>query len=415
MNPSREMNTEGIMAYKYKAYTTDKKFAEGTIEVTSENLAEGVLYRAGYEHIISLREITPGLSLEQLIPTLFGVKTQEVIDLSNQLATLIESGITILTSLQLLEGQIPKKALKRIVGGLVEEIQGGVSLSQALSHYPQAFSNTYCQVIKASEQAGTLENGLRQAAGYMEKQTFANQKIKRAMLYPAFVLLMAIGVSILLITVALPPLINLFNSLGAELPWTTRLLISVTSFFLNRSVYVLGGVVAIIMLSIGLLRMPSVKIARDELLLKIPLIGSINIERSMQQFCQTASMLLKAGLRLPQIMDIVMQTNRNQIIRQALSNVRGRLIQGEGLSQPMSENGLFPPLLVEMVVVGEKSGAMDTTLTTLADFYERKVDRRIDILISMIEPILTLIIGVVVIFIALSMITPLYSILRSVH
>jgi type IV pilus assembly protein PilC len=163
------------------------------------------------------------------------------------------------------------------------------------------------------------------------------------------------------------------------------------------------------------LRLPSVKLARDRLLLKIPLIGNINIERSMQQFCQTASMLLKAGLRLPQIMDIVMQTNRNQIIRQALSNVRGRLVQGEGLSQPMSENGLFPVLLVEMVVVGEKTGAMDSTLATLAGFYERKVDRRIDVLISMIEPLLTLIIGVVVIFIALSMITPLYSILRSMH
>jgi type IV pilus assembly protein PilC len=388
---------------------------EGTIEVTSESLAEGVLYRAGYQHIISLQEVTPGLSLDRLIPTLFGVKNQEVIDLSNQLATLIESGITILTSLQLLEGQTPKKALKTIIGGLLEEIQGGMSLSQALSHYPQVFPNTYCQVIKASEQAGTMETGLRQAAGYMEKQSSANQKIQRAMLYPAFVLLMAIGVSILLITVALPPLINLFNSLGAELPWMTRLLMSITGFFLQRDLYILGGVIAIIMSIIGLLKLTSVKLARDRSLLKIPLIGNIIIERSMQQFCRTASMLLKAGLRLPQIMDIVMQTNRNQIIRQALSNVRGRLVQGEGLSQPMSENGLFPALLVEMVVVGEKTGAMDTTLATLADFYEKKVERRIDVLISMIEPILTVIIGFVVIFIALSMITPLYSILRSMH
>jgi type IV pilus assembly protein PilC len=403
------------MAYKYKAYTADKRMIEGTIEVNSESLAEGVLYRAGYQHIISLEEVTPGLSLDRLIPTLFGVKNQEVIDLSDQLATLIESGINILTSLQLLERQTPKKALKRIIGGLVEEIQGGMSLSQALSHYPQAFPNTYCQVIKASEQVGTLETGLRQAAGYMEKQSSANQKIQRAMLYPAFVLLMAIGVSILLITVALPPLINLFNSLGAELPWMTRLLISITNFFLNHNLYILGGVVAIIMSIIGLLRLPSVKLARDRLLLKIPLIGNINIERSMQQFCQTASMLLKAGLRLPLIMDIVMQTNRNQIIRQALSDVRDRLVQGEGLSQPMSNNKLFPALLVEMVVVGEKTGAMDSTLTTLADLYEKKVDRRIDILISMIEPLLTVIIGVVVIFIALSMITPLYSILRSMN
>jgi type IV pilus assembly protein PilC len=403
------------MAYRYKAYTPDKKIVEGTIEVTSESLAEGVLYQAGYQHILSLEEVTPELSLDRLIPTFFGVKTQEVIDFSNQLATLIGSGISILSSLQLLKGQTHKKALKRTIGGLAEEIQGGISLSQALSHYPQAFPNTYCQVIRASEQAGTLETGLKQSAIYLEKQVTASRKIKRAMLYPAFVLLMAAGVSILLITVALPPLINLFNTLGAALPWMTRLLIGFTSFFLNHSVYVVGGAVALIILGTGLSRLTSVKIARDKFFLKIPLIGNISIERGMQQFCQTASLLLKAGLRLPQIMDIVMLTNRNLIIRQALSSVRDRLVQGEGISQPMSENKLFPALLVETVVVGEKTGTMDTTLATLADFYERKVERSIDVLISMIEPVLTVIIGIVVIFIALSMITPLYSILRSIH
>jgi type IV pilus assembly protein PilC len=403
------------MAYKYTAYTSDKRIVQGTIEVTSESLAEGALYRAGYQHILSLQEVPPGLSLERLIPTFFGVKTQEVIDFSNQMATLIESGITILNSLKLLEQQTSKKSLKKTINGMVEEIQGGNSLSQALGHYPQVFPNTFCQVIKASEQAGNLEVGLRQAAGYMEKQSVANQKIKRAMLYPIFVLIMAAGVSVLLITIALPPLVDLFKSLGADLPAMTKMLISITTFFLDRTTYVLAGLFALIMLTIGLLRLPSVKIARDQLMLKIPVIGSLNIERSVQHFCQTASMLLAAGLRLPQIMEITIQTNRNRIIRQALSKVRDRLIQGEGLSQPLSEMELFPPLLVEMVVVGEKTGSMDSTLATLAGYYEKKVDRRVDMLISMIEPALTVVIGVVVIFIALSMITPLYSILRSIH
>jgi type IV pilus assembly protein PilC len=235
------------------------------------------------------------------------------------------------------------------------------------------------------------------------------------MMYPAFVLLMAVGVSILLITVALPPLVGLFKSLGADLPWMTKLLIGVASFFLDRGLYVLGGIVILIMLTIVLLRLPSVKIARDQFMLRIPIIGKIIIERSMQYFCQTTAMLLQAGLRLPVIMDIIIQTNGNRIIRQALIHVRDSLVQGEGLSQPMTENELFPPLLVEMVVVGEKSGAMDTTLITLADFYEKKVSRRIDMIIAMIEPVLTVIVGLVVIFIALSMITPLYSILKSMH
>ena len=403
------------MAYKYQAYTSEKKIVQGTIEVASESLAEGALYRAGYQRILSLQEISPGLSLEKLLPSLFGVKTQEVIDFSTQLSTLVESGISLVTSLELLGGQNAKKSLKKIIAGMVEEIQGGSSLSQALSHYPKTFTNTYCQMIKASEQAGHMEIGLKQSAIYLEKQAAVNQKIKHAMLYPGFVLLMAIGVSILLITVALPPLVGLFKSLGAELPWMTKLLIGVASFFLDRGLYVLGGVLILIMLIIVLMRLPSVKIARDQFMLKIPVIGTIITERSMQYFCQTTAMLLQAGLRLPTIMDIIIQTNRNRIIRQALSRVRDGLVQGEGLSQPMTENELFPPLLVEMVVVGEKSGAMDTTLVTLADFYEKKVSRRIDMLIAMIEPVLTVIVGLVVIFIALSMITPLYSILRSMH
>jgi type IV pilus assembly protein PilC len=403
------------MAYKYQVYTSNKKIVQGTIEVASESLAESALYRAGYQRVLSLQEISPGLSLERLVPTLFSVKAQEVIDFSNQVATLVESGISLVTALELLGGQNAKKSLKKIITGLVEEIQGGSSLSQALSRYPKTFNNTYCQMVKASEQAGHMENGLKQAASYLEKQTAVNQKIKRAMLYPAFVLLMAVGVSILLITVALPPLVNLFKSLGADLPWMTKLLIAVASFFMERGIYVLGGTLILILLTVVLLRLPSVKIAKDRFVLKIPAIGSINIERSMQYFCQTTAMLLQAGLNLPVIIEIIIQTNRNHIIRQALSRVRDSLIQGEGLSQPMAENPLFPPLLVEMVVVGEKTGALDSTLLTLADFYEKKVSRRIDTLIALIEPVLTVIVGLVVIFIALSMITPLYSILRSMH
>jgi type IV pilus assembly protein PilC len=403
------------MAYKYQVYTSEKKIVRGTIDVATEKQAEGALYRAGYQNILSLEEVSPGLSPESLVPTLFGIKGQEIIDFSNQLATLVESGISLLTSLQLLNGQTAKKPLKKILAGLIGEIQGGNSLSQALSGYPRVFSNTYVQMIKASEQVGQLETGLKQAAGYMERQAAANQKIKQATMYPSFVLLLAVGVSILLITVALPPLIKLFNSLGAELPWMTKLLINVAGFLIDRGLYLLGGLFAVILLIIALMRLPSVKIARDRSLLKIPVIGSIIIERSMQFFCQTAAMLLKAGLRLPAIMDIVIQNNQNRIIYRALGQVKGSLVQGSGLSQPMAANELFPPLLVEMVVVGEKTGTMDTTLATLADFYERKVNRRIDALIALMEPVLTVIVGLVVIFLALSMITPLYSILRSIH
>ena len=403
------------MAYRYRAYTLDKKIVQGTIEADSESMAEEALYRTGCHSILSLKDVPPGLGLERLLPSLFGVKPQEVIDFSRQLATLIGSGISITTALQLLLGQSSSPAFKKIINGLILELQQGSPFSQALGKYPQVFSYTYCQVMKASEQAGNLEVGLRQVAGLLEKQAATMRMIGRAITYPAMVVVMGIGVFALLVTVALPPLVDLFTSLGAELPWMTKMLIAAAGFLINYGVYLLGGLLALIVLGVGYVRLPSGRMAMDRLMLKIPLIGSINIQHNMCRFCQTTSMLLKAGLRLPQIMDIVAQTTGNGVIRQALRDVREKLVQGQGLSQPMAANALFPPLLVEMAVVGEKTGNMDSTLATLAVFYEERVDQKINTLISMIEPTLTVVIGLAVGFIALSIITPLYSIMGAMQ
>ena len=402
------------MAYQYTAYTLDKQITKGTINATSERMAEEALYQAGYQRILNLKEVHPRLRLEQLLPTLFGVKTQDVIDFSRQFATLIESGITILTTLQLLEGQTSRPAFRRVIVGLVEELRGGSSFSQALSNYPQAFSYTYCQVMKAGEEAGNLEVGLRRISSYMEKRVLMTKRISRAAAYPALVLLMAIGVSALLITVVLPPLIGLFTALDAELPWMTRLLIAAAGFLIDYKLYVLGGLLTLVILIASYSRLPTGRLTIDRLALNIPVFGSINRQRNMYRFCETTSMLLKAGLQLPQIMNIVMQTVRNSLVRQALRNVREKLIQGQGLAQPMATINLFPRLLVEMVVVGEKTGNLDSTLAALAKYYEERVDQRINTLVSMIEPALTLAIGLVVAFIALSMLTPLYSILGAV-
>jgi type IV pilus assembly protein PilC len=402
------------MAYKYRVYTADKKIITGKIDVVNEKLAEDALYRTGYQQVLSLEEMPQKISIETLIPSLFGVKIREVVDVSNQLATLLKSGIPILSALKLLGGQAGKKALTKILNGLADDIQGGSSLSQALMRYPKVFNTTYCQIITASEQAGTLELGLEQAAAYLEKRSSSQQKLVRAMLYPAFILIMAVGVSILLITVALPPLVQLFNSFSAELPWMTKLLIAIAGFLTDNRLQILLGVIVIALIAYGLSKLPSFQLAKDRFILRLPVFGSIAIERSMAMFCQTTSMLLKAGLRLPPILEIVIQSNRNRIIRRMFTDIRERLIQGEGMSQPMSEHKLFPQLLVEMILVGEKTGAMDSTLATLADFYEKKVDRKIDTLITMIEPVLTVVVGGVVIFLALSMITPMYSILKAI-
>ena len=403
------------MAYRYVAYTLDRKIVEGTIDAKTEGMAEAALYQAGHHRVLSLKEVRPGLNPERLFPSLFGVRAPEVIDFSRQLATLIESGITILTALQLLKEQSFKAALGRTIAGLIEELYKGNSLSQALSKYPQAFPYTYCQVIKASEQAGNLEVGLRQVAGYMEKKAMMKKKVTRAMAYPGMVLLMALGVLTLLVTMVLPPLVAMFTSLDAELPIMTKMLIAVASFIIDYKLYLLVGIASLTILFVSYTRQSAGKLAINKLMLKLPVIGTIYIQRNMCQFCQTAAMLLKAGILLPEIINIVIPTISNRIISESLKEVREKLMQGQGLSQPMSNIEIFPQLMVETLAVGEKTGSLDSTLATLADFYEQRVNQRIDSLVSMIEPVLTIVIGLVIGFIALSMITPLYSILGSIQ
>ena len=401
--------------YRYEAYTLDKRIVRGRIDASSERMAEGILYGEGYARVLRLQEIRPGATWERWLPGLFGVKTQDVIEFSLQLATLIESGMTIITALGLLEKQTSKAALKRVIAGLSIELQGGRSFSQALSNHPQAFSDIYCQVIKASEYTGNLAVALRQAAGYIEKNMAMTASVKRTLAYPSLMLLMSIGVFTLITNVALPPLVRLFTSLGAELPWTTNLLIFSADFVANNKFSLLAGFSILILLFFSYIRMAVGKLAMDKFMLKIPMIGDIVIKRNMSQFCRTMSLLLGVGISLPRIMGIVIETMNNSIIRQALVEVRKKLVQGQGLSKPMAKISLFPELLVEMVVVGEKTGTLQSTLATLSDFYEQTVDRKTHLLISTMQHFLLVMIGVVVGFIGISMITPLYSVLKTIH
>jgi len=398
------------LIYEYTAYTADRKTVKGTIDGASEAVVEDALYKAGYQRILSLTEVRPKAGLRQMMPSLFGVKGQDVIDFSRELASLVEAGVTILNALQLLEDQSTRPAFKKIIAELVSELRGGSSFSAAISKYPQVFSSTYCQVMKASEQSGSLEVGLKHIADYLEKQAATKKKIRGALAYPSLIAVMGVGVSVVLLTVALPPLVDMFESLNAELPLMTRMLIGISDFLVGYKLHILGGLIIFACLLGMCIRMPAAKFTIDRLVLRLPVIGSIILQRNMYHFCHTMGMLLKAGIQLPEIMNIVIPSIGNSVIRQALIELRDRLIQGQGLSKPMEEIGLFPKILVEMVAVGEKTGDLEGMVANIADRFEYSVEQRISGLVRMIEPAMTLVAGLLVGFVALSFIGPLYSI-----
>ena len=241
------------------------------------------------------------------------------------------------------------------------------------------------------------------------------QKAKRALMYPSFVVVVAVIVVLVLVTMVLPPLLEMFEVMDAELPITTRILMAITDFASANTMAIIVGLLVVVIGSILYLRTTSGRRMRDKVMLKLPVVGSIVLQSNLALFTRTASTLMAAGVPLTRIMDIVTRTTTNSVVRSAIADVNEGLIQGHGLSKPMATNQLFPPLLVQMVSVGEQTGTLDSSLENVATFYENELDARIDALTSILEPLLTVGIALFVGFIALSVITPMYSVLGSME
>jgi len=401
------------MSYEYVAYSRDKRVVRGTLSVTSENVAEEALEEQGYR-VLSLKQVRPRLGLEERLPTFFGVKTRDVIAMSRQLATLVGAGIPLTMALRLLQEQVTSAALGRVIAELLRDLQGGSSFSEALAKHPRVFPPVYRQIVGWGQKAGDLDMALTRAVNYMARGRAAMEKAQQAMVYPVMVLCLAIAIVGLLLTVALPPLVGMFTGLGVNLPLPTRLLIALTGFVGHYKFYLLGTALALATLITIYLGRPAGRLMFDKLRLKVPIIRGITIQSNMALMSRTMSVLLKSGLSMPSIMDILCQSVPNRVISQALMQVREGLLQGRGLSQLMAANPVFPRLVVQMVVVAEQTSSLESSLTALADFYENEVEQKLNGLISLIEPAMTLFIGLVVAFIALSLIMPMYSILGAV-
>jgi len=401
------------MPYKYVAYTADRTVVEDTIDVTTEGLAREALRRSGYR-VLSLKAARPRLSFRRSVPTFFGVKAHDVIAFSRQLASLIERGTTTLSALQLLRDHIRNIAFKEVLTAMIQDLQQGSSLAEAIGRHPHAFPPMYSRMVKVSEQTGNLEVVLRQIASYIEREKAVLKQVSRAMIYPAFILLVAGGVVTLMITFTLPPLMEMFTEFEAELPLVTKLLVGIVGFVTAYKLYLPAAMIGIAALAIWYVRRPAGRHRLDRLLLKTPLIGPITTLRDMSHFSRTMSILLGAGLPMPEIMDMVVKTTRNGVVREALEDIRRGILEGRGLSRSMTANELFPPLLVQMVKVGEQAGTLSADLMAVADSYEQEVDERVNTLMALLEPCLLVGLGLLVAFLAVSIIMPIYSIMGSI-
>ncbi len=397
------------MEFQYVAYTEDKKLVKGKLSATNEEAALNLLSYGGYQ-TVSLKEVVPFFNLQKLTARFSRVKPREIIMFSRQLALLLESGTDIVTSLELLQSQVTNHTLRTVLGEVASDIRGGSSLSAALIKHPRAFPELYARTLAAGEQAGNLEEVLRQMADYIERSATTERKIKNALTYPVIVAIVAFIVLAVLITFVLPAFTDLYRALGADLPGVTHLLISVSDWLIDYGVFLLLGIVAVAIIGYIYIRTPTGRFQFDKLMLTMPIIGRINLLSQLARCCRTIALLFKVGLPLPEVMAQAIHGTNNKVVGKALTEVQQELIRGEGLSKPMAKRDVFLPLMVQMTSVGEETGHLDNTLSTVAMTYEVEADDRTSSAVGLIQPAITVIIGLVIGFIAISLVSAMYSI-----
>lgn len=402
------------MDFRYIAYTADKKLVKGKLSATDEEAAASLLNYGGYQ-LVSLKIMTPFLNLGSFTGRFSRIKPKEIVMFSRQLALLLESGTDIVTALELLQGQATNRGLRVVVGQVASDIRGGTSLSTALSKHPRAFSELYHRTIAAGEQGGNLEVVLRQMADYLERSVLTEKKIKNALTYPIILGVVAIVVVAILVVFVMPTFINLYGAFGVALPTPTRLLLNASAWLLHYGLFIVLAMFAALVVGYLYIRTPAGRYQFDKLMLTLPVVGRINVLSELSRACRTMALLFKVGLPLPEIMSMVIHGSGNKAMVEALTEVQQELIRGQGLSKPMSKNKLFLPLMVQMVGVGEETGNLDNTLTTVALSYEVEADDRTSSAVGLIQPAMIIGIAIVIGFIAISLFSAMYSIYGQIN
>lgn len=400
------------MAYKYVAYTSKGELAEGVMDAETEEAAEEALWTSDLT-IVELRRIRPGLTLEEMLPSLFAVKKREIIVFSQQMATLLSSGIAVLPALRLLKEESSKRQLAKVLGQVVDTIQQGPSLSEAFAKHPDVFPVLFIRLIEVGEQTGNLEAVLRRLAEYMEKEEHLIGKVRGALIYPSVIIVLAVMVALLFVNFVLPGISGIFTEFKSELPLATRILLSVSAVIRANFVQIVLGLALLAGGLVWYVRTEAGRKRFDYLMMtKVPVVKGVVSKGCMARLASMLAMLLAAGLPLTETMELLLRTTENRALQEALGKVRTDVLGGISMSAALSLQPIFPPLLGQMVKVGEETGTLAENLMTLARYYEDETDRAVATLTSLIEPTLILAVGGFIAFLAISIITPMYSILK---
>lgn len=395
--------------FKYVAKNAQGKKVEGSLEAADEASLASRLQ----QQKLTLQSASAQKREKKGGPTFFqrlaGVSTKDLTIFSRQFATMINAGLPVLQCLTILADQTENKMFRSVVLAVRGSIEGGTTLSEALSKHPRAFDTLYVNMVRAGETGGILDVILDRLALYLEKAEALKGKIKSAMVYPAVVSTAAIGITLFLLTVVIPVFRQVFESFGHELPLPTQILLNLSDFVRHNFLMGFGVLIAV---GVGVylyVRTPKGKWQFDKLQLKLPVLGPLIRKAAVARFTRTLGTLIKSGVPILEALDVVGKTAGNKVIEKAIFTARDAIRTGERMSEPLKAAGVFPPMVTHMVAVGEETGALDTLLIKAADFYEQEVDTAVAGLTSIIEPILIIFMGLVIGSIVIAMFMPMFE------
>ncbi|GIV20594.1 MAG: pilus biosynthesis protein PilC [Armatimonadota bacterium] len=342
------------------------------------------------------------------------VKLSDLAIFCRQFSTMQDAGVSIVRSLDVLSQQTQSPKLRRILMDIQAEVEAGQTLSKAMSKYPNVFSNLFIGLIRAGEVGGVLEESLQRLAAFLEADVALRRKVRAAMTYPTIVVIAALAIVIGLVTFILPKFFDVFRDLGIkEFPVMTQMLMDFSNFLTSRW-YVMIAIVILVVIAFRMF--VRTRIGRrlyDRLKLKLPVFGPLNHKIALARFSRTLSTLLSSGVPILQALETVAGTVANEIIAEAVMEARARIREGDRIGPPLEKSGLFPPMVVHMISIGEESGALDQMLSKVADFYESEVESTLQSLTSAIEPVLIVLLGGMVGFIVISLLLPLITAVQS--
>ncbi len=337
------------------------------------------------------------------------VQQRSVAVFTRQLATMIDAGLPLVQSLEVLSSQQENKLFKNILREIREDVESGSTFAGALKRHPVTFNELYTNLVVAGEEGGILDTILGRLATYIEKAEALKKKVKSALIYPATIVTVAVAVVIILMIFVIPVFETMFKSAGQSLPLPTVIVLSISRMFKSSFYYIIPAIIVLIFLFKRYYKTDNGKAVVDRILLRLPVFGPLFRKIAVARFSRTLGTLVSSGVPILDGLSIVSRTAGNRAIETAIMNARASIREGETIAEPLGRSGHFPPMVIQMIAVGESTGALDTMLSKIAEFYEDEVDVAVSNLTSLLEPLLMIFLGVVIGGVVIAMYLPIFN------